>query len=606
MSKEVKVALISLIGVIATAVIAGIFVLYKPSSTSKNSSNQTVTIDGSNNTVTQTIGLTDKGIALITKPYIEKIKELEYKLEHAKTLPERLELSSQLEKANLEKKKKDQQIKELQEVIQNSTIKIVKEATEILNQEGIEKALKFLHIEKIENLKSMTDKNMKELSQTYLFEANLLQLQNRYKETEEAFEEAVKYDNSVEVLSKFAYFLQKQNNFQKSETLYNRILEIIKKNPDTNISDIAMIFNNSAGLYSKQNRPKEAEDSYDEALKLKRALAKKNPDAYTPDVAMTLNNLGNFYRSQDRSEEAEGSYNEALKLRRALVKKNPDTYIPDVATTLNSLAIFYSNQKRPEDAEASFNEALKLRRALVKKNPDAYNSILADTLNNLAYFYSNQKRPEDAEVSFNEALKLYRALIKKNPDAFTPYLAITLNNLGNVYLSQERPEEAEDSYDEALKLKRVLAKKNPDAYTPDVAMTLINLGNAYRSQKRPEDAEDSYNEALKFYRALIKKNPDAYTPYLAITLSNLAIFYSNQERPEDAEDSYNESLKLYRALAKKNPRKYDIKYAKMLIKGVYYYKRSNSDLEIAETLLEKYRGIPQAEKLLEFINNMRK
>ncbi len=54
MSKEVKVALIGLIGIIATAVIAGIFGLYKSSGTAKVPSNQTTTIHGSSNTVTQT------------------------------------------------------------------------------------------------------------------------------------------------------------------------------------------------------------------------------------------------------------------------------------------------------------------------------------------------------------------------------------------------------------------------------------------------------------------------------------------------------------------------------------------------------------------------
>ena len=48
----------------------------------------------------------------------------------------------------------------------------------------------------------------------------------------------------------------------------------------------------------------EARKELDETLQIRRELVQKNPEAYLPDVAETLNNIGVLDRKQNRAQEA--------------------------------------------------------------------------------------------------------------------------------------------------------------------------------------------------------------------------------------------------------------------------------------------------------------
>lgn len=75
-------------------------------------------------------------------------------------------------------------------------------------------------------------------------------------------------------------------------------------------------------MYAKTKRPKEAEDTYKEALNEYRELAKTYPEWYSPKIASTLNSLGDLYGDTGRLKESEEVYTEALQIRHELVKKN--------------------------------------------------------------------------------------------------------------------------------------------------------------------------------------------------------------------------------------------------------------------------------------------
>ncbi|CAA6807533.1 MAG: Unknown protein, partial [uncultured Sulfurovum sp.] len=93
-----------------------------------------------------------------------------------------------------------------------------------------------------------------------------------------------------------------------------------------------------------------------------------------------LGSIANGYYKQNQFLEAEEAYNEALELYRALAQNNPSAYNPYVATTLNNLAILYSDRNELGKAEEAYNEALELRRALAQNNPSAYGIDLARTI----------------------------------------------------------------------------------------------------------------------------------------------------------------------------------------------------------------------------------
>ena len=87
-----------------------------------------------------------------------------------------------------------------------------------------------------------------------------------------------------------------------------------------------MALNNLGILDSAQNRMKETQNEYEEALKTYRELAQKNPETYLPDVAMALNNLGILDRDQNRTAEARMEYEEALKIYEAFAKQDPEQF----------------------------------------------------------------------------------------------------------------------------------------------------------------------------------------------------------------------------------------------------------------------------------------
>ena len=86
-----------------------------------------------------------------------------------------------------------------------------------------------------------------------------------------------------------------------------------------------------------------------------------------PAVAQTVNNLAVLYSRRQRLREAEATYQEAVEISRELAKENPAAYQPHVAGTLGNLALLFGDTQRKDEAET----ALRDRRA-GRRNPSSY------------------------------------------------------------------------------------------------------------------------------------------------------------------------------------------------------------------------------------------
>ena len=73
------------------------------------------------------------------------------------------------------------------------------------------------------------------------------------------------------------------------------------------------------------NRLTDAEQTYTEALSLRRELMKANPIAYTPDVAFTLSDLGSLYKSKGQSAESARACGESTDIFRQLAASDQAT-----------------------------------------------------------------------------------------------------------------------------------------------------------------------------------------------------------------------------------------------------------------------------------------
>ncbi len=148
---------------------------------------------------------------------------------------------------------------------------------------------------------------------------------------------------------------------RRKEFKFNAYLELNPSEPSQ--------WHNLADIAAKYKEFSTAENVYQEALVLYRALAEENPNAYNQDLAGTLNNLANLHYSTNRLSEAEKEYKEALKIRRALAEENSYAYKPDLANTLLNLAHLYSDRKEYEDAANCVSEAIAIYAEFDKIRP---------------------------------------------------------------------------------------------------------------------------------------------------------------------------------------------------------------------------------------------
>ena len=347
-----------------------------------------------------------------------------------------------------------------------------------------------------------------------------------------------------------------------------------------------------------------AEKNYQQTLKLYRKLAKQSPEIYNPKVAGTLNNLANLQNDQGEFKEAEKNFKEALEIRRKLAEESPEVYNPYVANTLNNLAVLQKNQGEFKEAEKNFKEALEIRRKLAEESPEVYNPDVADTLNNLANLQAYQREFKEAEKNYKEALKLYRKLADQSPQVYNQYVATTLNNLAILQADQGEFKEAEKNYKEALEIRRKLAEQSPQVYNPKVAMTLNNLAVLQKNQGEFKEAEKNYQVALEKYRKLAEQSPEVYNPDVAMTLNNLAILQKDQGEFNEAEKNYKEALEKYRKLAEQSPKGYGIDLANTIVMGVDLLNQDKSQLKEARSILEEFKHIPRAIKLLGTIDKL--
>jgi tetratricopeptide (TPR) repeat protein len=364
-----------------------------------------------------------------------------------------------------------------------------READAILNAADMARDLTQL-IERDQQLdreKAEIEQHRTQLANEYLIKAQLRAINfeepNRFEQSCDYFEEALRAARTPEIAFAHAKFLQEHYCFDRAKPLYQEVLQIFqdlaKENPGIFLPNVAMTLNNLAILQADQNDFSGAEQNYQEALQIYRDLAKENPRTFLPDVATTLNNLANLQADQNDFSGAEQNYQEALQIYRDLAKENPRTFLPAVATTLNNLANLQADQNDFSGAEQNYQEALQIRRDLAKENPRTFLPDVAMTLNNLAILQKAQNDFSGAEQNYQEALQIRRDLAKENPRTFLPAVATTLNNLANLQADQNDFSGAEQNYQEALQIYRDLAKENPRTFLPNVAATLLNLSIFY-------------------------------------------------------------------------------------------------------------------------------
>ena len=96
-------------------------------------------------------------------------------------------------------------------------------------------------------------------------------------------------------------------------------------------------------MLAETSRLPDAEEMFQEALRIRRPLAKRAPSLYLSELASTLNNLGILFTRTGRFAEAEQFYREALEIWEQLTTKVPTLYQSNLIMALTNLGILLTN-----------------------------------------------------------------------------------------------------------------------------------------------------------------------------------------------------------------------------------------------------------------------
>jgi tetratricopeptide (TPR) repeat protein len=312
------------IGIVAMLMAVVILFSYNGFTLKDNSYLTQISSVTNNNIIT--MGLTDKFMINIIRPYQDSIDELNSKLKNSITLDDRLHLFTLIHKTNEEKVKKIREISRLKELFDNSKSQIVKDANVILEKNGIGKTIVHLEDQENNNIEKLHRVKMRDNAERNRLKAQLFIIEDRYNEAKESYQKALKYERTHITLFDYALFLQKHNYFDESIAIYEQLLieqrALAKSKPLVYNSRVATTLNNLATIYKARNEIKRVEKTYLEALMLYHASDKTDLLLYYSKIAVTLNNLSAHYYSNNEIEKAEDTYLEALTLKQMLANSD--------------------------------------------------------------------------------------------------------------------------------------------------------------------------------------------------------------------------------------------------------------------------------------------
>src|SRR5690606_8563609 len=88
------------------------------------------------------------------------------------------------------------------------------------------------------------------------------------------------------------------------------------------------------------------------------------------EKATVLHNLGILHRLNNEFKQASQSFQKALVIRKELAAVDPQRYLQDLGTTLTNLANIYSENWVLDKASEFYEEAIRIRRKLATNNSE--------------------------------------------------------------------------------------------------------------------------------------------------------------------------------------------------------------------------------------------
>lgn len=254
---------------------------------------------------------------------------------------------------------------------------------------------------------------------------------------------------------------EKLNNYKGALSNYEDSIRIFQEISYS--GQVSVLHYQKGNLFLKLGKIKDAEKSFNEALKLDELRYD------TGGKIDTLNSLGSVYLKKGEFSRAIESINKSIELSTLIGDKKQK------AGSLNQMSIVYSTK-------GNYKEAIKFSEnssALFKEIGDIFGN--ASALNNLGIIHKNLG-------NFSLSLKFYEESLKiKKKSKNAGPIASTYENIANLYAQNGNFPKAHEYYDRSLKIKQEI--KSPAS----LAISYYNKGTVYESV-------GNYSEAEKFYK----------------------------------------------------------------------------------------------------------
>eukprot|EP00587_Corethron_hystrix_P000887 CAMPEP_0113307430 /NCGR_PEP_ID=MMETSP0010_2-20120614/6277_1 /TAXON_ID=216773 ORGANISM="Corethron hystrix, Strain 308" /NCGR_SAMPLE_ID=MMETSP0010_2 /ASSEMBLY_ACC=CAM_ASM_000155 /LENGTH=1108 /DNA_ID=CAMNT_0000162281 /DNA_START=107 /DNA_END=3433 /DNA_ORIENTATION=+ /assembly_acc=CAM_ASM_000155 len=254
-----------------------------------------------------------------------------------------------------------------------------------------------------------------------------------------------------------------------------------------------------------------------------------DPEFYTAYLE-----LGRLYEAKDMYTEAQERYEEALKIKRSY----DDPMSEELESLLLKLGMLYKRQKLYDAASIKYVKVLRIKRH--RDGQKAVNTGIADILYILGFLSQKSGDNEEALKKFEEALRMYHII--HGEAAIHPDIAMTVYNIGSILQYLGENDQALLFFHEALDMKMKIY--GPDSNNFDIAKTLRSIGYSYNFCGHYDPAMTKLEEALTMYKNVY--GLDAVNSELADTLNNLGNVYKARGNFDDANTKYREALEMYR------------------------------------------------------------
>ena len=306
------------------------------------------------------------------------------------------------------------------------------------------------------------------------------------------------------VLENEATVLGDAGRTEEALALYERVLEIRRRDLPEDALAIAMVRNNIGTALSDLGRLDEALEMHQQVLAHRRSLLGPRH----PLVAMSLANVGGVQARREHYDEAEIHIREAMEIWSET--KGPEH--PHVISMKQSLAGISTYQGDLETADEIMREILEVQE---RTSEDSVQRATA--YGNLSSMLTELGRVEEARAATERAIAILQATqVPQGPDWAGHYY-----NLGVIAMREGDADEAERKINRALKLWQSGGELNPELY-----FTLDVLARLHLQEHRPEEALSIIERSFE----LQQKHPKSLRAHITGFLHGWALWDTGRDK----------------------------------------------------------------------------